>query len=376
MSVNEGEKFLLEYWQFKEPDISNNATVALIAAQPLRPVIERDNERDYFIRHAIRDIFQRRGYQCPGGTRSCISIDRPNSCCGSNDVCTLIEDTGLGDVGCCASGSDCRGTISQCDTGAGYSSCPDSPNGGCCIPGYSCQDVGCIAVNTQIVTRTFNPPPSSSTTPPPSSPPPSNSPSSSLSCSPGFRSCPASQGGGCCATDRACGSHTCPALSTGPPTSAGAAPPVRPTSESGLITTGPETSAGPDACPTGFYMCSAYYRGGCCRVGRNCDSTSCPATNTEILNTNGITIGAPAGATVAPIPSPSCATGWFICGADEGSGCCPTGYSCGSGDTCMATESGAPNVAKEPPSMAASGNRVCWCLLTIAWFSGVAMLLL
>src|SRR6201999_1000873 len=55
----------------------------------------------------------------------------------------------------------------------------------------------------------------------------------SPTCSTGFRSCPASLGGGCCPTDRACGSANCPALSTSTTSSKSSGtpePPVRPTS--------------------------------------------------------------------------------------------------------------------------------------------------
>lgn len=147
MSTEEGEKFFLDFWQFPcgEPEsfAHQNRSTPALAETPLRPVLDHVAQQEFFLRFAVHNWLQRRDFQCPGGTRSCASIERPNSCCSSDAVCLLIEDTGLGDVGCCPSGSSCAGTISACDTDAGYTSCPDSPNGGCCIPGYSCQDVGC-----------------------------------------------------------------------------------------------------------------------------------------------------------------------------------------------------------------------------------------
>lgn len=90
-----------------------------------------------------RDLFSKRDYQCPTGTTNCSSIARPNSCCGQGQQCILVQNTGSGDVGCCPSGSTCGNAISTCNTAAGYSSCPSSSNGGCCIPGYTCDSIGC-----------------------------------------------------------------------------------------------------------------------------------------------------------------------------------------------------------------------------------------
>ncbi len=83
----------------------------------------------------------RREFQCPGDTVSCTEIDRPNSCCPEGGVCQLVSDTGLGDVGCCSEGQTCSQELADCLNG--YTSCPASSGGGCCIPGYECVDVGC-----------------------------------------------------------------------------------------------------------------------------------------------------------------------------------------------------------------------------------------
>ena len=82
-----------------------------------------------------------RDFTCPAGTLSCAAISRPNSCCSSGLTCTIITDTGLGDVGCCSASFPCGGQVTSCP--AGYTACPAIQGGGCCIPGYQCSGVGC-----------------------------------------------------------------------------------------------------------------------------------------------------------------------------------------------------------------------------------------
>ena len=90
-------------------------------------------------------------------------------------------------------------------------------------------------------------------------------------------------------------------------------------------------------------MCSAVYLGGCCRVDRNCDTTSCPASDkTAIVTSGGVTIQAAA---------TGCASAWSSCGADVGGGCCPPGFNCGI--QCVA-QTGGGTTAK----VAASGGAV------------------
>jgi hypothetical protein len=108
------------------------------------------------------------------------------------------------------------------------------------------------------------------------------------------------------------------------------------TVETTTTTTTPSTSLSypVTGCPTGFYACSAYYQGGCCQIGRNCDSTSCPAlASTTLVSGSSLTIVAPTGSGItAPssLLTGSCATGWMTCAPDVGGGCCPSGYVCGS----------------------------------------------
>jgi hypothetical protein len=149
MSENEGEMFFLDNWIFasdvqsvdkrSEPEHLANLTSQLIS--PLRPHAVNPLVES-LLRFRARSALLKRDFKCPEGTNDCSSIGAPNSCCSTDATCISIEDTGFGPVGCCSSGQSCSGEIS-CDTDGGYTSCPNSPNGGCCLPGYSCQDVGC-----------------------------------------------------------------------------------------------------------------------------------------------------------------------------------------------------------------------------------------
>lgn len=227
-----------------------------------------------------------------------------------------------------------------------------------------------------------------------------------MSCSTGFHTCAASLGGGCCPTDRACGTGgVCPPLTTTTVTDAsGAVAPVRPTGDSSAVSAASVTTAGPSVCPTGYYMCSAYYIPGCCQVGRNCDTTDCPSSTTQTVVSNGETIIVPGGAggavttsaasndvnaqaasTTTAAPSSSklvqgqavCATGWSACGSDQGGGCCPSEYACGA--SCTLTAGGGPGtVAKAQPQSQAVhvGAGMGLLLAMVAGPMGVGMVML
>lgn len=167
MSDDEGEMFFLDYWQFDEQrpgdrtltsntpavadDIRRRLTSADEAAayanastsMPIFPSFPLHADQQQSLRFLRRSSIQQRAFQCPSGTNSCTAINRPNSCCATGETCMIVRDTGLGDVGCCPQGTACGGQVSACNTANGYSSCPSSLNGGCCIPNYVCQDVGC-----------------------------------------------------------------------------------------------------------------------------------------------------------------------------------------------------------------------------------------
>jgi hypothetical protein len=168
MSDDEGEKFYMEYWQFEVNTQQQSPLLSTASISPLRTRDEKEegrllanasmpiSYRPPFALHTETDfskqdlrargavalaLLQNRDFTCPTGTSSCSAIGYPNSCCATSETCFKIQDTGLGPVGCCASGTSCGGTITNCD--APNLACPDSLGGGCCIPNYVCAGVGC-----------------------------------------------------------------------------------------------------------------------------------------------------------------------------------------------------------------------------------------
>jgi hypothetical protein len=175
MSGDEGEKFLMTYWRFEFQDpggeggprilipetrrpaagsfdlgVEANGTILHLLLPPflLHTADDQTSFDNRFLRfpRGIRPSLEKRGFQCPADTSNCQGVNRPNSCCANGETCQLITDTGLGDVGCCGQGQTCSGKVTTCD--AGYTSCPNNPGGGCCIPGYSCVDIGCESGST------------------------------------------------------------------------------------------------------------------------------------------------------------------------------------------------------------------------------------
>ena len=313
--------------------------------------------------HLPRALFalMKRDFQCPAGTDVCTGIDRPNSCCPSGLACQSITDSGSGDVGCCAEGGTCGG-VAKC--GDDQQSCPASQGGGCCVAGYSCAGVGCEAASTATVTVN----PTVTASPPPS--PPSTSTSSSESASTQISTSTETH-----VTSVTSTKTSSPPSSSRTSSTERAAPvaPVRPTSGSVSTTettTGPTTTFTPTACPTGFYACNAHYLGGCCRIGRDCSSTSCPAPpSSQVLVSNGVSIGvAPPEAT--RLGEDGCALGWFKCDSGGGGGCCPSGYACG--ESCTATGvnlgagvTGTAKVAKDNGAIKTTGNSDIWRGLSV-----------
>ncbi|RPA71251.1 hypothetical protein BJ508DRAFT_218260 [Ascobolus immersus RN42] len=218
----------------------------------------------------------RDGFTCPTNHYACTGINRPNFCCGTNENCEIIQDGGIGDVGCCPRGQNCLGTVRDCGD---KKACSRELGGGCCVNGYRCTVGGCnIGVPEGSQTTTTVPPTQTST------------------CEEGFYACPASLGGGCCRVGRVCAVSDCPAEGD-------AEPQPTPTDE-------PDNSN----CPSGYFSCGSEYSGGCCRIGRACAVNSCPiATGTDVP----VVVGG------------TCAEGWYGCPADRAGGCCPDGYDCG-----------------------------------------------
>jgi len=208
-----------------------------------------------------------------------------------------------------------------------------------------------------------------------------------LTCTTGYQSCPASLGGGCCPTDRACGSPSCPPISTATSTVPAVAP-IRPTSAASdstsasavSVTTSTSTIASSSAgaasgCPTGFYMCSAYYMGGCCQVNRNCDTTSCPPQSTvPVVTSTSLTIVAASATPAASGPQGSCQSGWFNCDASSGGGCCPSGFICGA--SCTATVGGQSNIGKVALNLGAQDCTLGKGVMLLALAIGTAMVVL
>lgn len=444
MSDDEGEKFFLHYWDFGEeptqPTLQHEQLEYLntsIVTHALEPAIAlHTNHERPLLSLFGRNIFAR-DFQCPADTVSCGSTGS-DLCCPSGQTCVSVS----GGVGCCPSGESCGDTVGSCDTSAGYTSCPNSSNGGCCVPNAACEGTGCVVYGTQTITATLPVDtvtagasystatdgtgtttyaetmaasvdtsvltsgytttvtvtqslsgqmttvilPTSVVVAPSSDTSVSAAPSGTLTCTAGFLSCAASLGGGCCPTGQICGtSNLCldPVTST---TTSGATPgaPIRQTSVSSdpsssvmstAVSAATAASSSDDACPTGFYMCSAYYMGGCCRVNRNCDTTSCPSTDSTAIVSSGATVDVPYTSTntvgdASATSQGSCANGWFSCAANAGGGCCPSGHICGA--SCTATASGESNTAKEAPS-SASVTHWAWSFCVLALTAGIGM---
>jgi hypothetical protein len=437
MSSDEGEKFFLHYWNFGDSSaeaetlkeyIEDAKKYANTSSQLLAPLAPHFERAHTFRRFPGYSLFARDWGSCPTGTKSCTDIERPNSCCSETDSCIIVDDTGNGDVGCCPQGGSCGSSISDCDASAGQTSCPQSENKGCCIAGYACYDVGCVWASTQTTTTIL---PVATVT----SGRTSEAPSSTTG-EPETDTTVVVAGGAGGSTytttientvtetapgTTSIGTITAPTTVTvtasasetteepteteesSSTTETAALPPARPTGSSesssiaieSLTTTTTRTTSAPtqtdDSCPTGFYMCSAHYLGGCCRVGRNCDTTSCPTSDSTALVSNGVTIGGVGGVaaststtTIDPNASSTasaeansaggtCANGWSLCGQNDGGGCCPSDYVCGS--SCTATVSGVSNQAKQQPS-GAGAVRWAWGFFTLALGTGVGMVLL
>ncbi|OBT96880.1 hypothetical protein VE01_05426 [Pseudogymnoascus verrucosus] len=319
MSEDGGEMFFGEYWGFdardeeggdvlrrdyeSEDDISRGNSSATFSFRPAFAIHEAESSSPRGLSEAqalhhrssrALSALLKRAFQCPTGTTACTSISQPNYCCASTESCITITDTGLGPVGCCASGQTCEGEITHC--AAGQTACPQSLGGACCVAGFVCFDVGCVSsvVVTEITTVTQTPVVVPTTTSTPVTTTTTTTPSTS-------------------------------AVTT----TEGPAPPVRGTGESSTVAP-PTTSLTSDseACPTGFYACSAYFPGaGCCRVGRDCAQTFCPTTGSVTVISGGVTVAVPEGsAATTATGAGKCASGWDGC---VGGGCCPGGWECG-----------------------------------------------
>ncbi|KAL2817851.1 hypothetical protein BJX63DRAFT_419468 [Aspergillus granulosus] len=342
MSDDEGEKFFMKYWHFSDTMVANSTATSnsnhntdidrrttLPRSYPLKSPFAPGLERISDLRLSP---LVRRDFECPSGTYGCTSIDRPDTCCRTDETCVVVEDTGSGAVGCCPAGQDCSGTIGSCYEG--YTSCPSSLGGGCCIPGFACVDGGCA----HVVTITITTHSTTLTTTTVETVPTVTSTSTSTTTT----------------SDTSSDSTS----SASPTSTSDLSPPDRPTSLSTSTTSSTESS-----CPTGFYACAAIYQGGCCRTGRDCDTTSCPVRPSTTIVSDDRTIVIPEATTTAASSEGDgpgrCASGWFTCADTVGGGCCPSGYACGEENcTAIPTASTSGTVAKEEPAAPSnSGSR-------------------
>ncbi|KAI0012333.1 hypothetical protein F4779DRAFT_85820 [Xylariaceae sp. FL0662B] len=341
--------------------VSGNNSSSSSATIPFRPPFPRHYDYDYDRKpddgregpyRRAREVLARlrgRQFACPDGTHNCDNIGQPNYCCTTGTTCFVVANApDAGNVGCCPEGQNCGGSVGACTDGS--TACPAEVGGGCCIPGFACADVGCVSSTVSIITRTTtsstvltSPTPTTelttvivtqpTTTTQQQQPSPSPSPSPS------------------------------PTDSSTPTTTAattGGIPPYRPTSGTSTLDT--STAPTDTYCPTGFYACVASAGGGCCRTGRDCSTTSCPAIpSTTITTANGVTVVVPvtdATAAAAASFSPTCAEGWFLCGSDAGpvAGCCPSGYACGTASCTLSTTTATATVQKALPNAGSWGR--------------------
>ncbi|KAI0108515.1 hypothetical protein F4814DRAFT_61612 [Daldinia grandis] len=394
MSLDEGEMFLPEYYAFAPAQLQPRDEEELLpagnssAVVPFRPPYplhydyyragiggKEEDSGSALYKHA-RDILaklQGRQFACPKDTHSCENIGQPNYCCTQGTQCFVVTNApDAGNVGCCPDGQTCGVTVGQCSDGS--SSCPANQGGGCCIPGFVCADVGCVHSTVSVITQTTI----TSTTVP-------ATPSGSTQVITVIITVTPSDGGApVLSTTTQTTTASATPTSTSSTTATGGIPPYRPTSGTSSATTSPSPSESTSYCPTGFYACVAREGGGCCRTGRDCSTTSCPAPPpmTTIIS-SGVTIAVPvsdAQAAEGAQPTATCASGWFLCGEDAGpvAGCCPSGYNCGAASCTLSASTATATVGKELPNAAlstTSRGRIVDVLM-FAWVVGVSTLVL
>ncbi|KAG6009067.1 hypothetical protein E4U21_003399 [Claviceps maximensis] len=270
---------------------------------------------------------------CPADMNSCGGSGSPNKCCPQGTYCTAVPDSDVGHVACCPNGLTCGGGVGKCPDDA--TSCAAALGGGCCIPGYVCQGVGCVPKSSATATPALPPTrPRESVTPAPTS------------------------------------------VIDGNPTNNN--PPWRPISVSDAPVPVPSESTAPPTqtgCPTGFYGCSATHEGGCCRTDRDCHTSSCPPPPPlTTLVSNGATVVVPVVNLPTTPATATCANGWFLCGKDDAvaPGCCPSGYECGTASCFAAAATATTKIPKQAPDQSsATGSApissLSWCLLALVF---------
>lgn len=133
-------KILAHHLAFAPLDLFNvdNATLTERFEPPFGL---HEPDSSIFRRAAVALSLLQRRSACPTGMSSCDAIGAPNKCCSAGTTCTSVDDSTVGHVACCPDSSSCGGSVGKCPSGA--VTCPAELGGGCCIPGYVCQGVGC-----------------------------------------------------------------------------------------------------------------------------------------------------------------------------------------------------------------------------------------
>ncbi|KAM5352436.1 hypothetical protein ACJ41O_005159 [Fusarium nematophilum] len=387
---NSGEKLLREHLAFAPLRILSPREAAAAAAisfldeqddeslalngteRFFRPAFAPHSEeaRDGVLRRAAEALalLQRRS-SCPEGMNSCSDIDSDVKCCQEGTYCVDVGDAVAGGVACCPDGASCGGGVGSCPSDA--TSCSEELGGGCCIPGYVCEGLGCVPSASATQTRTSV----ESSTQDQSAMTITTTQTTIIEGRPStvvvtltVTETPSQEPTTLTETEVVTASEEEPETTTETQseseteteteiitaTASGSvtgAAPYRPTGTSVTETSDDEDTQ--TGCPTGFYGCLATHGGGCCRTDRDCATYDCPAPSTTII-TDGATIvvlatdapPAPGGG-----PTSTCADGWFLCGEDAGpvAGCCPTGYDCGTASCYTVQASQTGRVQKEFP---------------------------
>ncbi|KAI1113580.1 hypothetical protein F5Y14DRAFT_209302 [Nemania sp. NC0429] len=255
---------------------------------------------------------------------------RDFACPGGTHVCSNINQPNY----CCTDGTTCfvvedapdAGNVGCCpegqSCGGSVATCADGNTACPAQSGGGCCIPGFVCADIGCVQSTV-----SATTPTSSAAPSSTSisPSSSSSISPSSSSSVSSSASPSSSTSTSTSTTESESTTSSPSSASGTGlPPVRPTSSGPQPTdTKTTTTAASDYCPTGFYGCVASAGSGCCRTGRDCSTTSCPPVASTTIITHGATIVVPltdaqAAAAASSTPTATCANGWFLCDADAG----------------------------------------------------------
>lgn len=136
--------------------LSSNTSYSVDQPPSYRPAFARhyvESEANALRRAAEALALLERRAACPSGMSACDAAGQPNKCCQDGTICTKVTDSSVGGIACCPHGSSCGGKVGACPPDA--VSCPADLGGGCCIPGYVCQGMGCkcFFVSRQILTQ-------------------------------------------------------------------------------------------------------------------------------------------------------------------------------------------------------------------------------